>query len=285
MPKPTPVQVIAILSGKGGCGKTQTAINLACALRARGRRVLLWDGNFSMPGVSVALNLELDCSVSDVLAQRSTLNMALYNSDCGFQVLAGTALGRAAMVPTRQQIYGLIQAMSSLDPMPDVLLIDCAPGLNDDVMLLAQAATERLVVAEDEPASVACVLYLLHSLQHRYGVSRFRLLVNRVQTEAEGMGLHERLLQKESFPEGVVLDFSGEIPFDDMLQRAVQRQMTLCEAFPRSRASQAFKALAEQVDGWPLAAHPRGCVEFFTERLVEAQSFGYRALPVAPARS
>lgn len=285
MPKPVPVQVIAILSGKGGSGKTQTAINLACALTARGRRVLLWDGNFSMPGVSVALDLELESTVSEVLAQRCSLNMALYNSHCGFQVLAGASLGQSSNVPTRQQIYGLIQAMSTLEPMPDVLVIDCAPGLNDDVMLLAQAATERLVIVEDEPAGAASVLYVLHSLQSRYGVSRFRLLVNKVQTEAEGMGLHERLLQKEGFPEGVVLDFSGEIPFDDMLQRAVQRQMTLCEAFPRSRAAQAFKALAEQVDGWPLAAHPRGSVEFFTERLIEVQSFGYRAAPVTPARS
>ncbi len=275
MQKTVPVQVIAVVSGKGGSGKTQTSINLAYALAARGRRVLLWDGNFSMPGVAVALNLEPAYSIADVLAHQCSLQEALCDTPFGFQVLPGAPLGHARAL-NRAHIYGLIQAFNTLDPVPDVVLIDCAPGMGDDVLFLAQAATERLIVIEDDPANVFCALQVLYGLQERYGVGRFRLVVNRVQAQDEGLNLHEQLLLKEGFPEGVVLDFSGEIYLDDMVQRSVQRQLVFCEAFPRSRVALAFRKIAEQIDAWPLPAHPRGAVELFTERLVRVQLLGQR---------
>jgi len=41
-------------------------------------------------------------------------------------------------------------------------------------------------------------------------------------------------------------------------------------AYPRAKASLAFKALAQKVDSWPLPSSPRGHLEFFVERLVQA---------------
>lgn len=266
-----PVQVLAVLSSKGGGGKTQVALNLACSLSARGRRVVVLDGNFSIPNAALALGISPTWTLADVVAQRCTLQQALTNAPTGFQMLVGARLGQF-WVPTLQQMAGLIHALGTLNPLPDVVLIDCANGMRDDVLLLAQAANERLLITEDDPVSSACALHLLQGIQQRYGVSRFRLLVNKVHTAGEGQTLHERLLLSDAFPERLVLDFSGEIPFDDVFARATQRQHLLCEASPRSRAAHAFRQLAEQVDGWPLPAHPRGNLEFFLERLVEVQS-------------
>ena len=44
-----PVQVIAVTGGKGGVGKTSVAVNLAAALAAQGKRVLLFDGDWGWP--------------------------------------------------------------------------------------------------------------------------------------------------------------------------------------------------------------------------------------------
>jgi flagellar biosynthesis protein FlhG len=50
----------------------------------------------------------------------------------------------------------------------------------------------------------------------------------------------------------------------------VQKQKSVVDVAPRSKAALAYKALAEKVDLWPLPSTPRGHLEFFVERLVSA---------------
>jgi len=66
----------------------------------------------------------------------------------------------------------------------------------------------------------------------------------------------------------VALQYVGSIPMDDSVKRSVQRQKAVVEAYPRAKASVAFKSLAKKVDSWPLPTTPRGNLEFFVENLV-----------------
>ena len=50
----------------------------------------------------------------------------------------------------------------------------------------------------------------------------------------------------------------------------MQRQKSVVEAFPRSRAAIAFKNLAQKADKWPMPAKATGHLEFFVERLIHA---------------
>ena len=265
-------QVIAVASGKGGVGKTQAAINLAWALAARGRRVMLLDASFALPNVDVALGLTPRYTVQDVLAGRCRLAEALSAGAGGVQVIAGSAAVDAPGEPDMRQLGGLIQAFGSLPQLPEVLVIDCAPGMGPAVTTLLHAASEALLVVNDEPAAQADALALIGRLNRRYGMSRFRLLASMTFAQQEGLGLHESLLRLSETLPGVSLDYVGAIPFDDSLRRAVQRQRPLLEVFPRSRAAQAYAALAEKVDGWALPGSPRGHLEFFIEQLIALQS-------------
>lgn len=266
------VQVIAVASGKGGVGKTQTAINLAWALAARGRRVMLLDASFALPNVDVALGLTPRRTLQDVLAGRCRLAEALTQGAGGLQVIAGGTPPGGLLEPDARQLAGLIQAFATLAQVPEVLLIDCAPGMGQAVTTLLHAANEVLLVVNDEPAAQADALALMSRLNRLYGMTRFRLLASMTFSQQEGRGLHESLLRLTESLSGVSLDYVGAVPFDESLRRAVQRQRPLFEVFPRSRAAQAYAALAEKVDGWALPGNPRGHLEFFVERLIAAQS-------------
>lgn len=278
MNAPVPVQVIAIASGKGGVGKTQAAVNLAWSLAARGRRVMVLDANFALPSVDLALGVQPEVTLADVMEGRCRLGDALYGTPGGFQIIAGAAGRLPGQFPPLQQA-GLIQAFSDLPVIPEVLLIDCAPGIGSDVLGMLRAASEVLLVVNDEPAASAAAYSLLRRLAQEHGLSRFRLMASMTLLASEGRALHERLLRQSEALGGVSLDYLGAVPADDSLRRAVQRQRTVCEVFPHSRAANAYRELAEKIDAWPLPANPRGHLEFFVERLIGAQAAPRPARP------
>ena len=67
----------------------------------------------------------------------------------------------------------------------------------------------------------------------------------------------------------VTLQYVGQVPFDESVRKAVQKQRPVIEFAPRCKASLAIKALAQKVDLWPIPSSPRGHLEFFVERLVQ----------------
>jgi flagellar biosynthesis protein FlhG len=68
----------------------------------------------------------------------------------------------------------------------------------------------------------------------------------------------------------VNLDFMGIVPFDEDLRRAVKKQRAVVDYIPRSKSAVAFMHLAKKVEFWPVQKQPRGHMEFFIERLIQA---------------
>ena len=98
---------------------------------------------------------------------------------------------------------------------------------------------------------------------------RFRIIANMVKSPQEGNALFGKLTKVTDRFLDVAMQYVGAIPQDDAIKRAVQRQKAVVDAYPRAKASTAFKALAKKVDSWPLPATPRGHLEFFVDRLVQ----------------
>jgi flagellar biosynthesis protein FlhG len=126
-----------------------------------------------------------------------------------------------------------------------------------------------LVVVTDEPTSITDAYAQIKLLNRDYGLFRFRVVANMVKTEQDGRLLFAKLAKVTDRFLDVALQYVGSIPFDEHVKKAVQKQRPVLEAYPRAKASLAFKALAQKVDSWPLASTPRGHLEFFVERLVQ----------------
>src|SRR5690606_9230165 len=172
-----------------------------------------------------------------------------------------------------QEHAGLINAFSELSDDLDVLIIDTAAGISEGVLSFVRAAQEVLVVVTDEPTSITDAYAQIKLLNRDYGLFRFRVLANMVKTEQDGRMVFSKLSKvTERFLE-VALQYVGSIPQDDMVKKAVQRQRAVYDGYPRAKASQAFRLLAQKVEGWPLPSSPRGHLEFFVERLVQGCSF------------
>lgn len=269
-----PVQVIAVTGGKGGIGKTNVSVNLSLALAGMGRRVVLLDADLGLANVDVLLGIKPKATLADVLEGKCDLRDVLITGPGGIRIVPA-ASGAARMVNLNPAEHaGLIQAFSEIGDNIDVLVVDTAAGIGDSVISFVRAAQEVLVVVCDEPTSITDAYALIKLLNRDYGMTRFRILANMVNTPQDGRAVFAKLSKVTDRFLDVALQYVGAVPFDDAVRKAVQKQRAVYEAYPRSKAALAIRGIAQKVDSWPLPANPRGHLEFFVERLVQNAGSG-----------
>jgi flagellar biosynthesis protein FlhG len=267
-----PVQVIAVTGGKGGVGKSNISVNLSLALAAMNRRVVLMDADLGLANIDILLGIRADKTIADVLSGECTLREILIKGPGGIRIVPA-ASGVQHMASLNAQQHGaMIQAFSDLEDQLDVLVIDTAAGISDTVVSFVRAAQEVLVVVCDEPSSITDAYALIKLLNKEYGLVRFRVIANMVDSPREGHNLFIKLSGVcERFLD-VTMQYVGAVPFDKNVRKAVQRQKPVLEMFPQTKASQAYRQLAHKVDEWPVQSSPRGHLEFFVESLLASSS-------------
>ncbi|MCF6211250.1 MAG: MinD/ParA family protein [Gammaproteobacteria bacterium] len=267
---PRPVRVITVASGKGGVGKTNVTVNLGLSLTAQGKEVLLLDADLGLANVDVMLGLHTHYDLSHVLKGERTLEEVICTGPQGMRIVpASSGLQNMAGLSSAEHA-GIISAFSELSVTPDVLLIDTAAGISDNVVTFSRAAQEVIVVVCDEPASITDAYALIKLLNREYGICRIRVLTNRVQSVQDGRALYNKILKVTDRYLDVALDFMGVVPEDEYLRKAVQKQRAVVDAYPRSKSALAFKKLASKADSWPVPASAGGQLEFFVEQLIMA---------------
>ena len=255
-------------SGKGGVGKTNIAVNLALGLARDGGRVMLLDADLGMANVDVLLGLHARSSLLNVLRGELQLEDIVINGPGNLMVIpAASGIKYLPQLGTAE-CAGIVRAFSELKHRIDTLVIDTATGISECVASFCAASSEVLVVVGDEPASLRDGIALIKLLHSEYGVARFHVIANMVQTAKEGDELFARILDLLAERHDVLVSYAGFIPYDDALRRAVLQHQAVVDAFPRSRSAMALRNLARRVGGWPRQNFPRGHLEFFIERLL-----------------
>ncbi|HXK56393.1 MAG: MinD/ParA family protein [Gammaproteobacteria bacterium] len=272
MIKPNPVRVVAVTGGKGGVGKTNVSVNLAVAMADLGRRVMLLDADLGLANIDVVLGLHPERDLSHVVRGECGLEEILIKGPSGILV-APAASGVQQMAElSKSEHAGLIRAFSDVGSDLDVMIVDTAAGISDAVVSFSRAAQEVVVVVCDEPASLTDAYALIKLLNREYGIDRFHILANMVQSAQEGRTLYNKICRVTDRYLDAMLSFMGSVPYDDNLRKAVRTQKSVVQAFPRSRSAQTFKNLAKKADNWPVPEGVSGHLQFFVERLIQYTS-------------
>lgn len=265
-----PVKVISVTGGKGGVGKTSTSVNLAVALAEQGKKVMILDADLGLANVDVMLGLKPAMNLQHVFSGEATLEEVLVEGPLGIKIVPASSGTQSMVALTPAEHAGLIRAFSALSIPIDVLIVDTAAGISDSVVSFVQASQEVLVVVCDEPTSITDAYALIKILNRDHDLFRFRVVASMTHTPQEGRELFAKLTKVTDKFLDVALDFVGAVPYDENVRKAIKRQKPVTELFPRSPASLAFRNIAARVASWPVPMRPGGHIEFFIERLVQA---------------
>ena len=252
------LRTIAIASGKGGVGKTNTALNLAVALSRRQRKVFLLDADMGLANVDVLLGLTPRYTLEHVLDGRKDIMEVVLEGPHGLKILpSGSGIGELSELSFETQ-QKLFREMRRIDEDMDYLFIDTGAGISSNVLRFNATAGEVILVTNPEPTSLTDAYALMKLLANRYGVRRFSLIANSVSGEKEGRHTFERLERACSQFLGVRLDFLGAVPFDKHVRMAVRQQRALLDLYPRSPAGRSLLRIAALMDqrGTAGAARP-----------------------------
>ncbi len=266
------VKVITVTGGKGGVGKSNVTLNVGVAMAAQGKRVLLLDADLGLANIDVMLGLRVHRNLSHVLSGECTLDEIIIEGPYGMMIIPATSGTQSMVELTPAEHAGLIRAFSDMKTPVDVLLVDTAAGISDMVLSFARAAQDIMVVVCDEPTSITDAYALIKLLSREYGVFRFKVVANMVRSLREGQELFSKLTRVTDRFLDASLELVACIPYDNNVRQAVKKQKVIVDAFPKSPASLAFRALANKALCWPTPNLPGGHLEFFIESLLQKQA-------------
>lgn len=242
-------RVIAVMSGKGGVGKSTIAAALAVGLARQGHRTGLLDVDFHGPSVPTLLGIgETRATAVDGRLQPIRLGDNLSVMSLGLLLGEGdqAVIWRGPMkIGVIDQLLGEV-AWGDLD----FLVLDCPPGTGDEPLTIGQVVPAAEVVLVGTPQEVAMAdVRKAVSFCHQVGLAVLGLVETMGSMRCPACGDHVPLFRgaADARPAGVRL--LAEIPFDPALQAACDQGRL--EAFmdePGPTAEQ-LGALAREVAG------------------------------------
>lgn len=246
-------RVITVTSGKGGVGKSNTAINLAIQFKKMGKRVIILDADFGLANIEIMFGAVPKHNLCDLIYQGKSIQDIITwgPMEVGF-ISGGSGIAGMANL-SRDYLNYIIQNLVQLDAIADIVIVDTGAGISDAVLEFLVASGEILLVTTPEPTSITDSYSLLKALyrhpRYNEATTRVKMLANRVEDEMEGQILFNKLNAVVSRYLKIPMSYLGSVPEDSMLSRAVMQQEPVSMQNPAAKSSQAYEQIANRLLG------------------------------------
>lgn len=254
---------IAIMSGKGGTGKTFFLTSLGAILSSEfGKRVLLVEGNLTSPCIGVFLNVvRPQSTVQDVLDGTIPAEKAVFRHDNGLDILPGAlSIGKVSKAtPFKEKI---------LDPLSDrydFILVDCSGTIAEDDLIIAEACGEAIIVTLPELPSVTGSMKLVGTLNSQ-GIRALGIVKNRVFR-----GSRKNELTSQEIAGSTGQKIIGALPEDGAVFQSTYSRTPLSLFAPFSDTVVEVRGIAEDLLGMQRTEKPSFFKKIFSGKAQNSQ--------------
>lgn len=240
-------QVITLVAGKQGVGRTSVTINLAAALTGAGKDVLVLDENPAPNNLADGLGLFARYDLLDVVQGRCQLGDAVLTCH-GYAVLPVARAMRALSKLNLIEQRCLENALSEVSNGVDVMLVDGAMLTSSNAVSASLASGVRLLVVMDATASGITESYsLIKRLALENARLRFEIVVNKAPNEQVARLVFGNMEKVARSNLAARLEYLGYIPPDERLKRATQLARSVVEAYPKAESAESCRQLSQSV--------------------------------------
>lgn len=247
-PRRQAARVITVTSGKGGVGKSNTAINLAIQFRKMDQKVIILDADFGLANIEIMFGTVPKYNLYDLIYQGKNIRDIITwgPMEVGFISGGSGIVGMANL--SRDYLNYIIQNLAELDSMADVIIVDTGAGISDAVLEFLVASNEILLVTTPEPTSITDSYSLMKALNRHSRFSQdytsINVLANKVKNEEEGSMLYHKLNTVVSRYLKLPIEYLGYIPRDEQLASSVMQQVPISIQNPSAKSTLAYRSAA-----------------------------------------
>ena len=230
-------KIIVITSGKGGVGKTTTAINLGAAMNYFGKDVLIVDGNLTTPNIGIHLNSpEVPINLNHVLLGKADAFEAVYEHESGIKIMPSSLSIKDLNRVKPDRIRDFKEDFKKIS---EYIIVDSAAGLGNEALSLIKMADELIVVTNPEMPAITDALKAV-KIAEQMKKPILGVIVTRVRR-------NDIEMQPDNVREMLEIPILGMVPEDIAVQKSLSMKNAVVHTHPKSKAARAYKEIAAKL--------------------------------------
>lgn len=238
---------IAVVSGKGGVGKSNFIMNFAAMLAKKEKKVVIVDMDIGMGNIHILMGKSAPYSLKDYLSGEKELEEVVFDGPYDLKYISGGS-GLSALIEWSDKMFErLIHGFEQLLKDFDYILFDMGAGATSWSLDLLMSVEDIIVISTVEPTAITDAYSMMKYIHLKDSEKNFYLLCNRTFTIEEGKEALSRLQQvMRKFLEKEVT-ILGSLPEDQVVRKAVKEQVPFSIQYPNAPIS---KTLYEITKGF-----------------------------------
>ena len=237
---------IAVVSGKGGVGKSNFSINFATLLAEKREKVVVLDMDIGMGNIHILVGGRVRYSLKDYLEGNSPLQQVMYEGPNNLQYIAGGS-GMSDILEWSEEMFNrLTEAFEYLQKSFDYILFDMGAGATSWSLDLLTSVDEIIVISTAEPTAITDAYSMMKYICVKDSEKQFYVLCNRAFSREEGQDTLNRLssaMYKFLSKEVTIL---GSLPEDPVVRKAVREQVPFTISYPDAPISKMMQLIVSK---------------------------------------
>ncbi|MDQ0230515.1 MinD/ParA family protein [Metabacillus malikii] len=238
---------VAVMSGKGGVGKSNFSLNFAIALGKAHKRVLLFDLDIGMGNIDILIGESSKYSIVDYFEQKIPLTDLITNdpkTDLDY-ISGGTGLGSIFKI-NDDQFQRFTAELEYLFKAYDYIIFDMGAGISEESLRFILSVDEIIVITTPEPTAMTDAYAAMKQVSIHDSTIPLTLVINRVYNRKIGEITFKRLSNTMINFMKREVTYLGTIPDDSTIMKAVINQQPFINFQPNCPASRAIVNISEE---------------------------------------
>lgn len=240
------LQIVSILSGKGGVGKSVIAFNLAERLSAKGS-VLLVDADVYTGNAHILANASCEYGWIEYVSGQLTIQEAVTKVTPSLYLLASPKSPTVGHEPVAGDVARAIERLRRDGRASQYIIIDHPSGVSETAIVIAQASDLNILVVLPELTSISDAYGLFKHLYEANDSVSAALLVNRCEKPDDGEFIRQKFGAVAERFIGGTPKYLGHLSEDSAWRKAVASQMSVAATAPESLATKELNVISQSL--------------------------------------
>ncbi len=238
-------RTIAVVSGKGGVGKSNIALNFAITLSKKGKKVLLFDLDVGMGNIDILMGLTPKYSIINMFDEKMSIYGIIESGPYDLSYIAGGSGSNNIFHLNQDKLNYFLTELQTLFQDYDYIFFDMGAGVTQESIHYILAVDECMVVTTPEPTSLTDAYAMIKHITYQQHDMSFHLIINRAISKKNGIQTMSRFKNVVKRFLSIQINELGILPDDRAVTESVFAQKPFIIHKPKSASS---KALEELVD-------------------------------------